>query len=198
VGYQELLQALEEEVGRQIRELRAEASQERDRLLQATAAELAARREAALAQERRRLNEESARAVSRARLEQERAILAEMRLRLAELQREAEARLATVNDPDLLSRLVEELAPELGEGPVELRVAEGDAEPLRAHLGSHHPALLARTSIKASGDVRGGLVASLGGRQILDNTLPSRLRNAWQLLETEISARLFGDGRGEP
>lgn len=198
MGYQELLQALEDEVDRQIRELRAEASLERQRLLQATGLELLARREAALGQEARRLDEESARALARARLEQERAILGEMRLRMDELQREAAARLAAVSDPELLARLFEELAPELGEGPVELRVSEGDAERLRTHLGRHHAGLLARARVEGDGAVRGGVLASLGGRQLLDNTLPSRLRNAWQLLEAEIAAMLFGDGRGEP
>jgi vacuolar-type H+-ATPase subunit E/Vma4 len=38
--------------------------------------------------------------------------------------------------------------------------------------------------------------ASLGGRQLLDNTLASRLRNVWQALETEVAASLFGDGHG--
>jgi vacuolar-type H+-ATPase subunit E/Vma4 len=198
VGYQELLQALEEEVGRQIRELQTQASQERQRLFEAAGLELAARREAVLEQEGRRLNEESARALARARLEQERAILGEMRLRMDELRRAAEARLAAMNDPELLARLLEELVPELGEGPVALRVAEGHEEELRTYLARQHPGLLARATIEGSGDGRGGVEASLGGRQLLDNTLPSRLQNAWQLLEAEIAAMLFGDGRAQP
>jgi hypothetical protein len=35
---------------------------------------------------------------------------------------------------------------------------------------------------------------SLGGRQRLDNTLRSRLLNAWQQLEPEIAAILFRQG----
>lgn len=197
MGYRELLQALEEEVGRQVRELRAETSQERERLLLATRRELAARRDEVLEEERRRLKEESARAVSRARLEQERAILGEMRRQMTELRREAEARLSATNDADLLTRLVDEVVPELGEGPVEFRVKEGHEEDLRRHLDRHHPGLVPRATITASPHVRGGVEVSLGGRELLDNTLPSRLENAWQRSETEIATILFGGGDGE-
>ena len=194
MGYRELLQALEEEVDRQIRELRAEASQEHQRLLDTTRLEMAARREKVLEEERRRLQEDSARALSGARLEQEHAILGEMRRQMAELQREAEARLPAMNDRDLLTRLVDEVVPELGEGPVEFRVGNGHEEHVRGHLSRHHPGLLQRATINGSPDVRGGVEVSLGGRQILDNTLPSRLQNAWQLLQPEIAAILFAGG----
>src|SRR3972149_2600455 len=116
MGYRELLQALEEEVDRQIRELRAEASQEHQRLLETTRLEMAARREKVLEEEQRRLQEGSARALSGARLEQEHAILGEMRRQMAELQREAEARLPAMNDRDLLTRLVDEGGPGGGKG----------------------------------------------------------------------------------
>ena len=196
MGYRELLQALEEEVGRQIRERLAGASQERERLLEATRQELTAMRKRVLEEERRRLEEELARALSRARLEMEHVILGETRRQMAELLREAEARLPAMNDADVLTRLVDEVVPELGEGPVEFRVREGHEEPLRVHLSRHHPGLLPRTTIHGSPDVRGGVEVSLGGRQILDNTLPSRLQKAWQLLEPEIAAILFGEGHG--
>lgn len=198
MGYRELLQALEEEVGRQIGERRAEASQEQRRLLETTRMELAARREKVLEEERRRLAEESARAFSRARLEQDRAILGEMRRQMAELQREAEARLPTMNDPDLLTRLVDEVVPELGEGSVVFRVREGDEEHLKSHLRRNHAGLLPRSTIEGSPDVRGGVEVSLGGRQRLDNTLRSRLLNAWQQLEPEIAAILFRQGGAAP
>ena len=198
MGYRELLQALEEEVGRQIRERRAQAAQEQRRLLETTRMELAAMREKVLEEEQRRLGEESARALSRARLDQDRAILAEMRRQMAELQREAEARLPAMNDPDLLTRLVDEVVPELGEGSVVFRVREGYEQQLENHLSRNHPGLLPRSTIQGSPDVRGGVEVSLGGRQRLDNTLRSRLLNAWQQLEPEIAAILFQQEAAAP
>ena len=198
MGYRELLQALEEEVGRQIRERQAEASLEERRLLETTRTELAARRDKVLGEERRRLEEQSARALSRARMEQERALLGEMRRQLAELQREAEARLPTVNDASVLTRLVDELVPDLGEGPIEFRVREGYEGHLQDHLRRNHPGLLPRSRITISPDSRGGVEAALGGRQLLYNTLASRLQNAWQQLEPEIAAMLFEQAAAEP
>jgi vacuolar-type H+-ATPase subunit E/Vma4 len=198
MGYRELLQALEDEVGRQIRECRAEALRELERLLDATRQELAAKREKVLDEERRRLEEESARALSRARLEQEHAILGETRRQMAELLQAIEVRLPAMNDAHLLTRLVDEIVPELDAGPVEFRVGAGQVEHLRSHLGQHHPELLSRATTIGSPDVRGGVVVSLGGRQILDNTLPSRLQNAWRLLEPEIVAMLLGESHGGP
>ncbi len=198
MGYRELLQALEDEVGRQIRERRAEALRERERLLDCTRQELTAMREKALDEERRRLEEQFARALSRARMELEHAVLGEARRQMAELVREAEARLPAMNDADVLTRLVEEIVPELDAGPVEFRVKPGQEEYLRAHLSQHHPELVPRVTVIGSPALRGGVEVSLGGRQILDNTLPSRLQNAWQLLEPEIVARLFGEGHGGP
>lgn len=196
MGYRELLQALEDEVGRQIRERRAEALRERERLLDTTRQELRAMRQKVLEEERRRLEEESARALSRARMELEHAILGETRRQMAELLREAEVRLPAMNNADVLTRLVDEIVPELDAGPAEFRVRAGQEKHLRAHLSRHHPGLLPRATVIGSPTVRGGVEVSLGGRQILDNTLPSRLQNAWQLLEPEIVALLFGEGHG--
>jgi len=198
MGYRELLQALDDEVGRQIRERRAEASQECQRLVDTTRQELTVMREKVLEEERRRLEEESARALSRARMELEHAILGETRRQMAELLREAEIRLPAMNDTDVLARLVDEIVPELDAGPVEFRVRAGQEEHLRAHLSRHHPGLLPRATVVGSPNLRGGVEVSLGGRQVLDNTLPSRLQNAWQLLEPEIVAILFGEGHGGP
>ena len=198
MGYRELLQALDDEVGRQIRERRAETSRERERLLETTRQELRAMREKVLEEERRRLEEESARALSRARMELEHAILGETRRQMAELLREAEIRLPAMNDTDVLARLVDEIVPELDAGPVEFRVRAGQEEHLRAHLSRHHPGLLPRATVVGSPNLRGGVEVSLGGRQVLDNTLPSRLQNAWQLLEPEIVAILFGESHGGP
>jgi vacuolar-type H+-ATPase subunit E/Vma4 len=191
VGYRELLQALEEEVGRQIRERRAQASRECQLLLDTARGELTAGREKVLAEERRRQAEETARALSRARLEEERAILGEMRRLMEDVRHEAERRLPSLNDPELLGRLVDEVVPELGEGPIQFRVREGGEEHLAAHLGRNHPGLLPRSKIVGTPDVRGGVEVSLGGRQRFDNTLRARLLVAWQRLEPEIAALLF-------
>jgi vacuolar-type H+-ATPase subunit E/Vma4 len=198
MGYRELLQALEEEVGRQIRERRAEASQEARRLLEATRTQLGVEQDKVLEEERRRLAEESARTLSRARLERDRAILGEMRRQMTELRSAAEARLPAMNDPDLLTRLVDEVVPELGEGALRFRVREGDERHLESHLRLAHPGLLPRSTIEGSPDVRGGVEVSGGGRQRFDNTLRSRLLNAWQQLEPEIAALLFPPGGAVP
>jgi V/A-type H+-transporting ATPase subunit E len=198
MGYRELLQALEEEVGRKIQEGRAAAAREESLVLETARAEIRARRVEALETERRRLAEEKARRLSSARLEQARALLAQMRRQMSELLGEAEARLAALNDRDLLARLVEELVPELGEGPVVLRVRPGYERQLESHLQRHHTDLLARATIEGSTDVGGGVEASLGERQRLDNTLASRLQSAWRQLEPEIAAILFEQEGDEP
>lgn len=195
MGYQELLRALEDEVGRRIRELDEEAERESRRILEETRRQLAAERQAALAREGRRLDEEASRAVGEAGREQERALLVEKRRLLAELRREAEARLFALGDAALLARLVDELVPDLGEGPLEFRVPAGQEEALRRDLGQRHPELLRRATITGSPGIGGGVEVS-SGRQLLDSTLPSRLEKAWPLLEGGVAARLFGEGDG--
>ena len=196
MGYQELLQALREEVGRQIQKLTAEAQRDGQRLLEETHRQLAAEREAVLERERRRLDDEASRSLSQARLERERAILTEMRRLLGEFRREAEASLSTQNDATLLARLADELIAECGEGPLEFRVQNGYEEHLRNHLRQHHAEILSRSRIVGSEEIRGGVQVSLGGRQLLDNTLPARLQKGWQALEGEISLLLFGELHG--
>lgn len=196
MGYRELLQALEEEVGRQVRELQEQARREGQRLLEETRRQVAAEREEVLTRERRRFEEEAGRALSRARLEQERGLLGEKRRLLAELRREAEARLPGLGEATLLARLADELVPELGDGPLEFRVDKGQEEYLRQHLSQRHPGLLLRATITGAADRCGGVKVSLAGRQLLDNTLPSRLQKAWPLLEGGIATILFGEGDG--
>lgn len=196
MGYRELLQALEAEVERQIRELDEEAARESCRLLDETRRQVDAERRTALAREGRRLDEEARRAVGRARLEQAQVLLAEKRRLLAELRREAEARLPALGDDASLARLVDELVLELDEGPLEFRVAPGQEEALARHLGRRHPELLRLATITGAPEIRGGVEVSLGGRQRLDNTLPSRLDRVWPLLEGAVAARLFGEDEG--
>jgi vacuolar-type H+-ATPase subunit E/Vma4 len=192
VGYRELLEALEEEVSRKAEECRAEAARESARILDEAQGELRARRETALADERRRLAEDAARALSAARLEQERALLGEMRRLMDELRSQAEARLSGLNDARLLTRLLDEVVPELGEGPLTFRVEPDDERELERQLRERHPELLSRSTIESAPGLHGGLEVELGSRQRLDNTLRSRLENAWRRLEPEIAARLLG------
>ena len=191
MGYRELLQALEEEVGRQIRERRAEASQQQRKILDAIVLEISARRDTVLEEERRHLAEDSARALSRARLEQDRAILGDMRRQMADLRGAVEARLPAMNDPDLMTRLVDEVVPELGEGALVFRVTQGYEPHLESHLRQKYPDLLPRSTIEGSLEIRGGAEISVAGRQLFDNTLGSRLEAAWEQLEPEIAALLF-------
>jgi len=156
-----------------------------------TRAELAARRERVLDEERRRLADEEARTLSAARLEQGRTLLVEMRRELAELRSAAAARLTTMNDADLVGRLVDELVPELGAGALVFRVKPGYERPLEAHLRRTHPGLLSRATIEAAPELGGGIEVTHEGRQRLDNTLPARLENAWRQLEPELAALLF-------
>ena len=196
MGYVELLQALEEEVERQVREIQEEAERDARRILEETRHGLAAEREELLGRERRRLDGEGRGELARARLGADRELLAEMRHLLEGLRREAESRLPALEDPFVLPRLVEELVPELGQAPLEFRVARRHQEHLRRYLAETHPALLARATIIASDDLGGGVEVALGDRADLDNTLASRLDRAWELLEGEIAALLFGAGDG--
>jgi vacuolar-type H+-ATPase subunit E/Vma4 len=194
MGYRELLQALEEEVGRQIRERGAEASRQHAQLLETARRELSAAHDAALEAERRRLAEESGRTLSRVRLEQDRAVLGEMRQQLAALRSATDARLSTMNDAELVTRLADEIVPELGDGELLFRVKEGYRPRLESHLRQKYPGLLARSTIEESPQIRGGVEVSIAGRERFDNTLASRLNTAWEQLEPEIAGRLFGTG----
>lgn len=194
MGYPELLKALEDEVARQIRQIAAETEQTCQRLAAKTCRELAARREDALAAEGGRLDEEARRAISRARFEQSRTVLVEQRRLLADVRREAERCLPALDDVALLTRLVDELVPELGAGPVELRVRPGREAAVAGDLARRHPELARRATVTGVEAVPGGVVAAFdGGRQLLDNSLPSRLEKAWQQLEGALAAELFGD-----
>lgn len=194
MGYHELLKALEDEVERQIRRIEADANETCQRLDAKIHRQLAARREEALAAEARRLDDEAQRAVSRARFEQARALLAEQRRLLADLRQEAERRLPALDEAALAARLVDDLAPELGDGPVELRVSPGREAAFADALSRRHQELARRAIVTGVEGLGGGVVAALDeGRQLLDNSLPSRLDKAWQQLEGELAAALFGD-----
>lgn len=195
MGYHELLRALEDEVERQIRQIEADADEACRRLDAKVHRDLAARRDAALAAEARRLDDEAQRAVGRARFEQARTLLAEQRRLLAGLRQEAERRLASLDDAALAARLVDDIAPELGDRPVELRVDRGREAAFVDALSRRHPELARRAIVTGVEGLGGGVVAALDeGRQLLDNSLRSRLEKAWQQLEGELAAELFGEG----
>jgi vacuolar-type H+-ATPase subunit E/Vma4 len=194
VGYQELLKALDDEVERQVRQIEVDAEAACQQLQAATRRELEARREAALAEEERRLDEHARQLTGRARFEQARALLVEQRRLLDDIRREAERRLSALNDAGLAARFVDEIAPELGEGAVEFRISPGLEEGFVAALSRLHPMLAQRATVVGEEGLGGGVVAVLdGGRHLLDSSLPSRLDKAWQQMEGELSAQLFGD-----
>jgi vacuolar-type H+-ATPase subunit E/Vma4 len=192
VGYPELLGALEEEVVRQIRQLDEDTADECRRLVASARERVAAERRDALARERRRLDDEERRAVGSARLEQARSVLADERRLLADLRREAEGRLPALDDLVLIARLLDELAPELSGGPVELRVRR-DREAAVRELVNCNRRLGDRVTVRGI-DTAGGVLASLeGGRVLLDNSLESRLDRAWAQMEPIVAADLFGE-----
>jgi vacuolar-type H+-ATPase subunit E/Vma4 len=196
VGYRELLQALQDEVGCQVRELREKAIEESRHIRAATERDIVSKRNDTLDAEGQRLLEEATRSLAQGRLERERALLKEMRREMEAVRVEVQTRLPARDSSALLARLVEDVVPHVGEGPVEFRVKPGHEHALRSHLERLHPSLVPRATIHGSSDVSGGVRLSLAGRQILDNTLPSRLEKAWQLLEADIAGILFGDAHG--
>lgn len=197
MGYRELLEAVEDEVSRQIHRIEAETQEECQRLIADTRREVTARHQEALAREHQRLAEEAQRTLARARVEQARALLSEQRRVLDSLRQKAERHLSAVDDVTLLLRLVDELAPELEEGPFELHVNPRHQEAFARELVRHHPDLAGRATVNATDSVIGGVIAVLDdGRFLLDNSLPSRLKKTWQKLEGDISADLFGTTDG--
>ncbi|MGE3842145.1 MAG: V-type ATP synthase subunit E [Vicinamibacterales bacterium] len=192
MGYRELLQALEDEVERQIAELREGAAQQRRDLLATTRREIDRRRQQALAEARHRLAADAAEALSLARVEGQRAMLVEMRAAMADLRAAAEAGLALMDQPDLLKRLLDETAKELdNDDALVFRTSSRSAPLIAPYLAARHPALLARSTVESSASIVGGVEVSIAGRQRFDNTLSSRLRVAWERLEPELAARLF-------
>ena len=194
MGYSELLKALEDEVVRQIRQIEEETGLACERLATESRQVLTAGRQDALARERQRLDEEARRVVSRAHFDQSRTLLAEQRRLLTDLRREAEQGLRALDDTSTVTRLVDELMPELGDGPVEFRVSKGREAAFISDLARRHPELARRATVAGVDITAGGVVAALnGGRQLLDNSLQSRLEKAWQQLEGVLAAELFGD-----
>jgi V/A-type H+-transporting ATPase subunit E len=192
VGYPELLRVLAEEAAREAREVRAAAERERDRIV--ASARTAARdaRQALVARERAEAEARRRAALESLALERDRALLFERRRHLDGLREELERRLAEAGSPALDARLLAEVLPEAGDGPIEVIVDPGAEETARAALSELAPALAPRATVRSAARRRGGIEV-VAGRRALDDTLPSRLARAWPDLEAELAALLLGE-----
>ena len=196
MGYGDLLRALEEEVREQSRALRESARAEGERLAAEARAFASRAREEAVA----RLAEERAssreRARVRAALAEERVLLVERRRLLEELRSEVSARLPSLSDPTLSTRLLDEALADDDGGPLRAVVDPGHAVPCRQHLARAHPGAASRTAVEEAAEVRGGVELHVGTDLTVDDTLPARLARAWPRLEVALSNILFGAGDG--
>jgi vacuolar-type H+-ATPase subunit E/Vma4 len=182
VGYAELGRALEEETGRQVAGILAEAERRAATLVEEARREAARAREDALAAEEQAFAGERRRAAARLGLELERALLVEARAILAALVGEAGARLAATDDAALSARLLAELLPELDGDGWTIAVPAAAVDEVRRLAGE------ARAVV---GTGAPGALATRGGR-VLDNTLAARLARAMAELEPELARLLFG------
>jgi vacuolar-type H+-ATPase subunit E/Vma4 len=198
MGLPELLDALEQEVEHQVREIIEQAHVEGERHLARIRGELAASSRTALETERTRLAAIVAHTQARLRIEHERAILATKRELLAILRAEIEQRSNHFDPAVLLPHLVDELVPEVLDEPMfRLRVRAPHAELVRRDLQARHPDLARRAVIEGVPEMASG-VALVVDREVLDNTVPSRLRKLWPVIEGKLAAMLFGEPREQP
>jgi V/A-type H+-transporting ATPase subunit E len=123
----------------------------------------------------------------------ERAVLLERRRLLDRIREVVRERLVASGGAELDARLLAEVLPEAGDGPLEVEVDPGAEEAARAALAALSPGAAARAVVRASRRRRGGVRMGAGLRE-LDDTLPSRLERAWPELEPELAAILFGEG----
>jgi vacuolar-type H+-ATPase subunit E/Vma4 len=193
VGYPELLRVLQEEAAREARDVRAAAAVERDRVLATARADAISAREALLARARAETEARRRAALEAVAMDRERALLVERRRELDRLRGEARLRLAGAGSPELDARLLAEVLPEAGEGPLEVVVDPGAEDAARAALAALSRAAAARATVRPAPARRGG-VEVIAGRRVLDDSLPSRLDRAWPELEAELAGILFGEG----
>jgi V/A-type H+-transporting ATPase subunit E len=195
VGYQELLRVIGEEAAREARDVRAEAERECARIM----AECRTAAEAARAALVARTAAEIEARVQAARGAQaqlrERALLVAQRRHLDALREAALAALARAGGPALDARLLAELIPEAGEGPLTIIVDPDAEEACRAALERLAPSVASRTEIRAAPARRGG-VELVAGRRVLDDTLEARLERLWPDAEAELATILFGEDPG--
>jgi V/A-type H+-transporting ATPase subunit E len=188
MGYPELLRVLEDEAAREARDVRAAGRRDASAIVQEARRTAGAAREALLARERGELDARRRAALESLGLERDRTLLFERRRQLDALREEILRALPDAASPELDARLLAEVLPEAGAGPIEIVVDPGREEALRAALRGS-PDATVRTAPVARGGVE--LVA---GRRVLDDTLPARLERAWPDLEAELAALLLGEG----
>jgi V/A-type H+-transporting ATPase subunit E len=190
VGYPELLRVLGEEAAREARDVRAAAQREAVAIVEEARRAARAVRDALLGRERAESEARRRAALDALGLERERSLLFERRRLLEELRQEVLRRLPAAGSPALDARLLAEVLPEAGDGPLEVVVDPGAEGEARASLARLAPALLERAVVRAAAAPRGG-VELVAGRRVLDDTLPSRLERAWPEIEAELVALLL-------
>ncbi|HEX9053011.1 MAG TPA: hypothetical protein VF841_20955 [Anaeromyxobacter sp.] len=187
MGYPELLRVLEDEAAREARDLRAAGAREAARIVEEAERAARAARDALLAREQAQAEARRRSALEGAALRRERTLLFERRGLLDDLRAEALRRLPAAATPELDARLLAEVLPEAGDGPIEVVVDPGREEIARAALGDRPEAI-----VRVAAAPRGG-VEIVAGRRVLDDTLPSRLERVWPLVEAELHELLLGD-----
>jgi len=197
MGFDELLQAIGQEAGRQRQAILAGADEEARAILARAAgaqpAELAASRAAA----DRRARAEAARILSRARLAARREVLAARAEVIAAALRLLEERIAalpgTAGYAVLLGRLVDECLEET-DGPVTIRCRSED----RAAVEEHARRAGRTLAVEEAALALGGVEAVFGpeGRCLVRNSFADRLERCRPLLLQEAGRLLFG-GAGE-
>lgn len=189
MGYPELLRVIEEEAGREERELRASAEREAARVLAEAREAAGAARAALLARVRAEAERTVREAEERHGLARERGLLVERRRLLDALAAEVARALPAASSAGLDAALLAEVLPDAGAGPFEVIVDPGAEEAARRALAALDPAAAARATVRAADAPRGG-VAVVAGRLVLDDTLPARLARLWPELEPELAALL--------
>ena len=187
MGYPELLRVLEGEAAREAREVRAAAEREALRIVEEAGRAARAAEDALLARERAEAEARRRAKLESLALDRERALLFERRKLLDELRDEVLRRLPAAGSPELDARLLAEVLPEAGDGPLEVIVDPGREDAARAAIGGRPGAV-----VRAAPVARGG-VEVVAGRRVFDDTLPARLERAWPELEAELAELLLGE-----
>lgn len=185
MGYPELVRVLREEARREAGEVRAAGLAEAAGTVEEARRAAGAAREALLARERAEREARRRAALEALALDRERALLFERRRLLEGLRADVERALAGAGSAELDARLLAEVLPEAGDGPIEVVVDPGREEAARAALAGRAGAV-----VRAAAAARGG-VEVVAGRRVLDDTLPARLERAWPELEAELAELLL-------
>ena len=191
MGYPALLRVLEEEAAREAREIRAAAEREAIRIVADARVAARAAHEGLLVRERAAVEARSRVARESLAFDRERALLGERRRQLEALRVEVLGRLSRSGTPELDARLLAEVLPEAGEGPIEIVVDPGAEEAARAAVARLAPGAALRATVRAAPVRRGG-VEVVCGRRVLDDTLSARLEHAWPEIEADLAAILMG------